>query len=230
MGADSYVVLLSAGLDSTVNLYACLQRGRVVLALTANYGQRAALREIQSARRLCELTGVTHAVVDLRFLGEIGQSALTDEQISVPSGTEVSIDDQGVSLQTAKKVWVPNRNGVLLNTAAAYAEALQANFVVPGFNIEEAQTFPDNTSEYMKATTEALRFSTATGVRICCFTDQLNKTEIVQLGIKLGVPFHEIWPCYFGGQQWCGRCESCQRSRRALQAAGLDVRSWFAED
>ncbi len=47
------VVLLSAGLDSTTNLWMALDQGiDVRLVLTANYGQRAAVREIERSAKI----------------------------------------------------------------------------------------------------------------------------------------------------------------------------------
>ena len=45
------VVLLSGGLDSTVNFLAALVESNVMLALTFNYGQKAALPEIKIAKQ-----------------------------------------------------------------------------------------------------------------------------------------------------------------------------------
>ncbi len=47
------IVLLSGGLDSAVNLFAASQETAVSLALTFNYGQKAAEKEIECARLLC---------------------------------------------------------------------------------------------------------------------------------------------------------------------------------
>lgn len=212
------VVLLSGGLDSTVNLYQAHQEGQVSLALTFDYGQKAARKEIQSAKSLCSRLHINHEVVSISFLKGWGASSLTSDKTKVPQGEEVSIDDLKISRTSAKAVWVPNRNGVFLNIAAGYAESLGAEWVVPGFNLEEAQTFPDNSKAYMQALDHSFSFSTSNKVKVKCWTVDLNKTDIVQKGIELGVPFQELWPCYLEGEKWCGSCESCQRSLRALSA------------
>ncbi len=211
------VVLLSSGLDSTVNLYQALQVSQVVLALTFDYGQRAAPREIAFAQRTCAHLGVPHKVLDLKWFAEFTQTSLVAHDQSVPKASQVSIDDLGVSNQTAKAVWVPNRNGIFLNIAAGFAEGLGAKWVVPGFNIEEAATFADNTQGFLDAATASFKFSTASHIEAKCFTTDLNKTEIVRLGVKLKVNFEHIWPCYFGGEIACGECESCQRFSRAKE-------------
>ena len=46
------VVLLSGGLDSAANLAFCRLRDEPILALTVNYGQRAASAEIRAAEAL----------------------------------------------------------------------------------------------------------------------------------------------------------------------------------
>jgi queuosine biosynthesis protein QueC len=221
------VVLLSGGLDSSVNAFITAGTHELVLALTFNYGQRAAVSEIRSAAALAKHLGVRHQVVELPWFKDFNRSSLLVDSMSVPTGAAVSIDDQKQSEQTAKSVWVPNRNGIFLNIAAAYAEALDAEVIVPGFNKEEAATFPDNSQAFLDKITDSLYYSTANHVKAECFTTDLVKTEIVKKGEALKLPWKLIWPCYFTGDQWCGQCESCQRGKRAFAAAGVDVSGLF---
>jgi 7-cyano-7-deazaguanine synthase len=221
------VVLLSSGLDSTVNLYSAHKHGKVSLALTFDYGQKAKSKEIESAQKICAKLGVKHKILSLPFFSEFGKSSLVVSDLQVPQGKQVQIDNLQKSQETAKSVWVPNRNGIFLNIAAGFAEALTADVIVPGFNKEEAQTFPDNSQAFLKATTESLSFSTSNQVKVHCFTTAMSKTEVVKLGMDLGVDFSTIWPCYHGFNKWCGQCESCQRSKRAMQAAGVDCQEYF---
>lgn len=212
------VVLLSGGMDSTVNLYEAQKRGEVLLALTFDYGQRAAVKEIEVSKKLSAKLGIQHRVLNLPFFKDLGTSSLIDTDKALPLQGDVSIDDHSTSLKTAKSVWVPNRNGIFLNIAAGFAEALGAQVVVPGFNLEEASTFPDNSLKFMNQMTESLSFSTSNQVRVECTTVSMNKTEIVAFGQKLGVDWASIWPCYQAGAKWCGQCESCQRAKRAFVA------------
>ncbi len=218
------VVLLSAGLDSTVNLFDVIKHGhQVVMAITFNYGQRAAVKEIEHSAKISKYLNVPHKVIDIAWFKELNKSSLLVETQTVPTGASVEIDNYETSLQTAKSVWVPNRNGVFLNIAAAYAEALGAESVIPGFNAEEAVTFPDNSREFMEQTTRSLKYSTANHVTVGCYTVHLKKVDIVRLGQGLDVPWELIWPCYFAADKWCGECESCLRSKRAFKSAGIDV-------
>lgn len=224
------VVLLSGGLDSTVNLFDAVKHGyTVVLALTFNYGQKAANKEIESSKKLCEFLKVPHKVIDLPWFKDFNKSSLLVADEEIPTGSQVSIDDKVVSEETKKSVWVPNRNGIFINIAAGFAESLGAEVVIPGFNAEEAATFPDNTKEFMDKATQSLAFSTSTKVSVGCFTVHLTKPDMVRLGQGLRIPWQMIWPCYFTGEKWCGECESCQRSKRAFEKAQINVSHLFVK-
>ena len=214
------VVLLSGGLDSSFNLYRALIQNRVVLALTFNYGQRAALSEIGAAAKLTREAGVPHKVIDVPWFRDFTSTSLVSGA-PIPSGSAIAIDDHEKSEASAKSVWVPNRNGILLNIAAGFAEGLGASLVIPGFNLEEAATFPDNSAPFLATLDACWKFSTATGVQTHCYSTQLTKTQIVAQAKALELPFADLWPCYLDGERWCGQCESCQRYARALAANGL---------
>jgi 7-cyano-7-deazaguanine synthase len=207
------VVLLSSGLDSTVNFYEAIDDVGVNLALFVDYGQRAAKKEWEMAKQQADALSVAIKKLDLKFIGELGGSSLTDNSKTL--ATKVAIDDLEASKESAKNVWVPNRNGILLNVAAAIAESIGAKYVIPGFNLEEAQTFPDNSQNFMEAMTNSLSFSTANQVEVKCYTIAWNKPEIYKRALELEVNFDYVWSCYLAGEKMCGECESCQRFYRA---------------
>lgn len=213
------VALLSGGLDSLVAAALTRTEAELVLALTCDYGQRAAVREVEAARRQAQWLGCPHEVVVLPWLGALGGNALTDAARVLPALAAEQLDSPEITAETARAVWVPNRNGILVNVAAAYAESRQAQWVVCGFNREEAATFPDNSPAFIGAVDGLWAYSTATGVRLHVPTADLDKREIVQRGLALGAPLELVWSCYLGEKEPCGRCESCCRLRRALQSA-----------
>lgn len=227
MAKEKAVVLLSSGLDSTVNLYWAKQVLDVKLVVTFDYGQRAAKKEIEIAKKLTEKMHISHRVLELPFFLDFNRSSLIDRTQKVPTASDVQIDSLEQSQETAKSVWVPNRNGIFLNIAAGYAESLDADYVIPGFNLEEAATFADNSEEYMRAASHSLEFSTSNHVRVKCFTSAMTKTEIVKKAQELQVDFSLMWPCYFAEEKWCGECESCKRSKRALHAGGVNTSDFF---
>lgn len=219
----SAVLLLSSGLDSAANLV--LSDGfQVKVALTIDYGQKGAIRELHHAHLLAKYFNIEHVSFDLGAFKKLtsAKSALFGTgDVPVPT----SLDDLGVTTKSASAVWVPNRNGVLLSLAAALAESRGLQAVAVGFNAEEAVTFPDNTPVYMRAMTESWRYSTSNKVEVVSSTAELTKKQIVERLSAKGFPFELLWSCYQGGLQHCGRCESCQRLKRALEA-GLSAESF----
>ena len=105
-------MLLSGGLDSTVNLYQAARESQVVMALTFDYGQRAASKEISSSQYFSQQLNIPHKVISLPWIKDFGTSSLIDFSREIPQGSQVSIDDPAQSLKTAAAVWVPNRNGI----------------------------------------------------------------------------------------------------------------------
>ena len=216
------IVLLSGGLDSAANLAIGSECSTIEFALTVDYGQKAAAREISASRKLCEYYGVRHRIMKFCWLGELagefGGSALTSIERDVPKLTTSDLDEAELTRATAKAVWVPNRNGVLINAAAAFAESLCVPSVVVGFNKEEAATFPDNSQDYLVAVNRSLFFSTSNGVRVLSYTASLDKREIVRSlrALKKRFPFEKLWSCNHGGELPCGQCESSERMSRAV--------------
>lgn len=211
------VILLSGGLDSAANLAFCVEQDEPVLALTLRYGQRSETQELHAAQSLSAYYCIRHQVVDVSWLGKLGGGALTERQHSVPVLGADELDNPQITSETARQVWVPNRNGVFIHVAAAFAERLGVSRVVVGFNQEEAQTFPDNSQDYIRAVNRALSFSTANQVEVFSYTASMNKKEIVARlrNLSRAFPFDRVWSCYNDGKKPCEKCESCQRFKRA---------------
>jgi 7-cyano-7-deazaguanine synthase len=206
------VALVSGGLDSLVSLARATRERDVRLVLFFDYGQRAGRGERTSSMSAASYYGLPFADVDLRWL----------ESLS-PAGMQRSGGDGG-ALTTLDDVWVPNRNGVFINIAAAYAERYGCDTVVTGFNREEAAEFPDNSRDFVERVTAALALSTRNRVRVESFTLDLDKREIIRMGLEMKAPLSIVWSCYRDGARMCGRCASCARLRAALDATPADER------
>jgi len=213
---EQTVVLLSSGLDSTVNFYEALQKTKVELCITLDYGQKAADQEISHASKICQKHHVEHKILETKWFDLFTKTSLVSPQKEIP--VNVLLDSQKSTSQSAQSVWVPNRNGIMINIAAGFAEGLGANAVVVGFNKEEAMTFPDNSKEYLEALNVAFNYSTLKKIKVKCYTTHMNKIEIAKRAKELNIDFDLMWPCYFGGSEICQKCESCLRFLRAIKS------------
>ncbi|KGK98031.1 7-cyano-7-deazaguanine synthase [Methanococcoides methylutens] len=217
------VTLMSSGLDSVSALAIAKKSSDVVLALTFDYGQRSVRREIDYSKAICDHYGIEHRIIPLDWLKDITNTSLVNEEVDVP---ELSVDDisgknESVTEDSAKSVWVPNRNGVFLNIAASFAESYDCDNVIAGFNGEEAKTFPDNSKEFVDASDRCFSYSTANGVEVLAPLIDMDKKSIVFEAIEAEAPLGWSWSCYHGEDKPCGVCESCVRRARAFHEAGL---------
>jgi 7-cyano-7-deazaguanine synthase len=221
------VVLLSGGLDSVVNLALEARLQRPALAITFDYGQRSAGLEAKAATAAASLFEVPHRVVALTWMRRLTQTALVDRRRELPHPSVDELDDvTDAAAKSAAAVWVPNRNGIFLHVAAAFAESLGSRRLVVGFNAEEGATFPDNTPAFAQAVSASLAYSTRNRVEVICHTAELTKAEIVQKGLDLAAPLESVWSCYEEDIEHCGACESCMRARRAYTAAKVPPQLW----
>jgi 7-cyano-7-deazaguanine synthase len=122
------IAVLSGGLDSTVSTLIAKDLGYEVIAITFNYGQRAAKREINSAKKICEILGIEHIVVDLPFVKQFKKSSLITEK-EIPTLKMEELDSEK-AFETMKAVWVPARNVIMFGIASGFAEAFDADNIL----------------------------------------------------------------------------------------------------
>lgn len=204
------IILLSGGLDSLVSLGLAKEEYGVELALTFDYGQKSAKTEIDASRRICEFYGIRHKVIKLDFLKEITHTALVSEE-DVPTGEGLADD-----VESSKKVWVPNRNGLFLNIAGSFADSEDYDYIIIGANFEEAQTFPDNTKDFIERVNSEFEFSTRKQPKVIAPLINLTKNDIVKIAIENAIPLELVHSCYQFEDKHCGICESCVRLKNAL--------------
>ena len=214
------VILLSGGVDSTTLIYQALADGCQPSAISFDYGQRHR-RELQAALAVANAAGVIeHQIVrfDLRLWGG---SALTDNSIDVPKERPFDTMAQNIPV-----TYVPARNTIFLSFALGYAESIHAEKIYIGVNALDYSGYPDCRPDYIQAMQKVFQLGTRQGIEgnpihICTPLINLRKTEIIQLGNKLSVPWELTWSCYSGSNVACGVCDSCRLRLSAFTELGL---------
>ena len=213
------IAVLSGGLDCTVAT-SVYSKDYEIHAITFNYGQKSFTQELKASQKICEKMGFEHHVIELDWLSKISNSSLNTAD-DIPEVNIDDLDDLEKSTQTADSVWVPARNTVFTSIAASYAESIGAEIIIVGWDKEEANTFPDNSKEYLKSFNSLLKIASPINIEIKAPTIDLNKNEIVQLGIEVNAPMELSYSCYKGNEKHCGVCESCMRRKRGFKKAGI---------
>lgn len=211
------VVLLSGGLDSATALAMARDRGLECYALSVSYGQRHSA-ELQAAAHIAAALGAhEHRVMHVDLAG-IGGSALTDPGIEVPQ-----TPTQGIPV-----TYVPARNTMMLALALGWAEVLGARQLIIGVNVLDSSGYPDCRPEFVRSFEALAQLATKAGVEGARFhiwapLIEMTKAQIIQTGMRLGVPYGLTVSCYLADAEGraCGLCDSCRLRRQGFEAAGV---------
>ncbi|MDB5084050.1 MAG: queC [Bacilli bacterium] len=222
MSSSKAVVILSGGLDSTTCMAVAKRDGYELYPITFYYGQKHSI-ELESAKQVAD----AYHVLDRHFIanlqGMIKGSALTDEEIDIPTGRslEEMTDENEIPV-----TYVPARNLIFLSIALSYAESIGAGAMFIGVNALDYSGYPDCRPEFIDSFRRVMQLGTAAGaqghtIELLAPLQHLSKSEIVRLGVSLDAPLEHSHSCYQGTIPSCGICDSCQLRIKGFQEAGV---------
>ncbi len=207
------VALISGGIDSFVAAAVEKQNRSEIYALSISYGQLHK-KELESAKQIGRFLSVTEhrfIILDLSWL----PSSLTDPNYK-PEFSESAIPPS----------YVPARNIIFLSLALAYAESIDADAIVIGVHTIDYSGYPDCRPEFIESFQKVINVGikrTVEGKEIVLKTPllRLRKSEIIRIGLNLGLDFSITWSCYRGREKACGECDSCRIRLAAFSEAGI---------
>lgn len=212
------VVLLSGGLDSTTTLAIAKSQGYDCFALSFDYGQKQKSELVAAANVAKNFKATEHRIMKIS-LADIGGSALTDKDIDVPDFVES--DEIPVT-------YVPARNTIFLSYGLAWAEVLDCQNIFIGVNALDYSGYPDCRKVYIDAFETMANLATKQGVegqKIHIQTPliNLNKAQIIQKGVSLGVDYAKTTTCYQANSQGeaCGVCDACEYRKIGFHEAKI---------
>ena len=218
MNRKKAIVLVSGGLDSATCLAIAKAQSYECYAISFEYGQRSR-SELQAAKEIVAAAGIVeHKIFSLQ-MDELGSSALTDVHIKVPEE-----ESEGIPV-----TYVPARNTVFLSYALAWTEVLKGEAIFMGLNARDYSGYPDCRPEYVAAFQQLINLATKRSVeggiiKLETPLIDLNKSEIIKIGLRLGVNYGNTVSCYQADASGraCGRCDSCRFRHKGFVDAGVD--------
>ena len=223
------LVLNSGGVDSTtcVSLAVSLLGAENVTTVSVYYGQKHK-KELECAEKVAEYYNVKHRVIDLSKTGIMDDSncpllAHSTQDIPEQSYAE-QIEKNGEGMVTT---YVPFRNGLMLSSVAALAMALYPDDEVDiylGAHADDAagQAYADCSPEFTDSMNRAISVGTYGKVHLVAPLVNMNKAEVVKLGLGLNTPYQLTWSCYNGGEKPCGKCGTCIDRAEAFRLNGVE--------
>ena len=221
------IVLSSGGLDSTTCLAMAVDKlgANNVTALSIFYGQRHA-KELEAAHNVAAFYKVKQYELDAAEIFRHSHSALLET--STESIEKVSYAEQ-IKRNHSPKVatYVPFRNGLMLSMAASFADGLYDDDVVElyiGVHADDnaiGHAYADCSAKFIASMSAAIRIGTYEKIRIVAPFLCQKKSDVVKVGLELGVPYHLTWSCYERGEVPCGHCATCIDRARAFELNGI---------
>jgi 7-cyano-7-deazaguanine synthase len=223
--SSSIIVLLSGGMDSASLLWLSKKEFKKVYAVSFYYGQRHKI-ELEFAKKLADEVGVeNHFIAEIPHLKEIKGSALTDISVEIPS--EDYPEEPPITT-------VPMRNLNFLSIAASFADIYEIENI--GIAVHSVDSpYPDCRAEFVSSAEAAINASSIMVAkkknRITVYTPFLGmtKTDVLRIGLELGVPYEKTYSCYRGTVPPCGECATCRQRMEAFRSLGLED-PWFKKE
>ncbi len=217
------LVLFSGGVDSTTCLGIAVDKYGAdnVIALSVYYGQKH-VKEVEAAEKIAAHFGVKLKTLDLTTI-------FADSDCSLLNGSSQDIPKESYASQLSKtngspvSTYVPFRNGLFLASAASIAISNGCGVIYYGAHSDDAagNAYPDCSSDFNESISRAVYIGSGNQVKIEAPFVNLTKAEVVEIGLKLGVPYELTWSCYEGGDVPCGVCGTCRDRMAAFEANGV---------
>tara|TARA_B100001094_G_scaffold283984_1_gene297125 strand:- start:17667 stop:18356 length:690 start_codon:yes stop_codon:yes gene_type:complete len=207
------IVIFSGGQDSTTCLIQAQQHFDEIHCVTFDYGQRHK-QEIEVARNICKKLEVyQHKIMDVTLLNELSISALTRDDIPVPSQHY----DQDIPSS-----FVPGRNILFLTLAGIYAYQIGAKTLITGVCETDFSNYPDCRHDFVQAQQKVLSLGMDYELDIQTPLMWLTKAETWALADQykqLEFIKNETLTCYNGIiGTGCQSCIACDLRQKGLEA------------
>ncbi len=205
------LIILSGGMDSVTLLHD--RKEEIAIAVTFDYGSNHAVREIEMAKRNCELLGIEHLIIPLRFFRNYFKSSLLEGAEAIPEGHYTS--------ENMSSTVVPFRNGIMLSIAAGIAESRGLSRIMIANHGGDHAIYPDCRKGFIDAMNLAVNEGTGMKVELIAPYTGITKSDIARIGKKIGVDYSLTYSCYKGGEKHCGKCGTCVERKEAMRDAGI---------
>lgn len=229
------IVSLSGGRDSaTLLAYVVKELGAEnVYAVSFEYGSKHP-QELLCAKHLAEYYGVPHQIINIDpdiFAGSNSTLLAGREEVQKDMTYDEIIEKNG---EGKVDTYIPARNFLFSAYCAAIAESKHQEtgddvtvYLAQHADDAAGHAYPDCSPEFNEAVNKVTMISSENHVKQESPFIKINKGQVLQKAIELGVPLEHTFSCYEpiikdGYAVECGRCATCLDVKKALEANGKE--------
>jgi queuosine biosynthesis protein QueC len=150
----SALVVFSGGQDSLTCLHWAMNQFERVEAISFNYGQKHSV-ELRQGEKICKELNIKRTLIDITFLSQICDSALTDKEGDNSVGSVPH-----ARLSHLPSSFVPNRNMIMLTLANTYAQKAGLENLVTGTCQTDYSGYSDCRNAFIRSLEDTLGYST----------------------------------------------------------------------
>jgi len=206
--------IVSGGMDSTTLLYYMVNQHYETYALTFDYGQKHR-KEIMFAKWHCRQLNVKHKLIDIKNIGKLLNSSLTNKHIEIPDGM--------YNEEVMRITVVPNRNMIMLSIAMGYALSLGIDNITYANHAGDHFCYYDCREEFVNKINDLAKSVDEKQLNILTPFLKLTKADILKLGIGFKIDYSKTTSCYKGGDEPCNKCGTCtERTEAFIQNSIMD--------
>ncbi|MEE9295468.1 MAG: 7-cyano-7-deazaguanine synthase [Phycisphaerae bacterium] len=218
------VILLSGGINSTAAAARALEAANPHF-LYVNHGHAAAESEIEAVRELSLAMAAKLHIVKVPSITELAAveanpgapaTATPTAPTATTSARHVTgfmLTMLGVALQLARQIKACN----IVCGVSQVADELESGS-------EPGQGDPQARHTFFHAAATAIEMSTSRKRTIQLDTPfiDFSRPDIIQVGLRMGAPFHLTWSCHQSGKNPCSQCQGCAARSAAFDAVGQE--------
>ncbi len=222
------IILCSGGLDSTVCAHYVMKKlgYKEIKMLFFDYGQRSFKAEKKAMIRCAKDVEAEYHLISLNGLNKLIFSGIT-HNVKHEKLTRKNLRN---TKEESSKFYVPFRNTIFASYAIAYAETLGRKDKVTiffGFKSEGSESYSDTTKEYVKELNNLLKKMKILNVNVSAPLIDMDKEDIVTLGVDLHVPIEKTFSCYINSKTHCGKCLACVLRQEGFYWANIRDRTRY---
>jgi len=105
--------------------------------------------------------------------------------------------------------------------AATFAFTHGSDSIVLGINADNVRAHPALDTSFFRAIEKLASMWIGNRIRVLTPFLQKDKSSVMRIGVRLGVPYVDTWSCGVNIEKHCGKCVECLARKEAFKEIRL---------